>query len=58
MPGIRISCSSCDQSDKCPQKTKLFVNYCGCKGDRIDKAIHDALSDCKSRRGFVMKVKQ
>jgi len=47
----KVSCISCAQYHECPQKTRLFVNYCGSDVNSIKQKISDATGDCRIRRG-------
>lgn len=49
----KVSCISCARYCECPQKTRLFVNYCGSEGKRIEQKISEAAADCRMRRGLL-----
>lgn len=48
---LRISCSDCEHYQLCPSKTRLYVNYCGSRPERIKHDIKAAEADCRLRRG-------
>ena len=48
---VKISCSQCIRYAECPQKTRLFINYCGADQKRIDPNIKSAITECRARRG-------
>lgn len=45
----------CQQYDACPQKTRMFVNYCGSKIKTLEMNIREAITECRSKRGFMLK---
>jgi hypothetical protein len=52
---FKISCLQCPHYDACPQKTRMFVNYCGSKIKTVEMNIREAISVCRSKRGFMLK---
>lgn len=55
MQFAKMSCSSCEHSNSCPQLTRLFINYCGSRIDQHKKNVRAAEADCRSRRSFIVK---
>lgn len=55
MESTKMVCLQCPHYESCPQKTRLFVNYCGSKKEKLQKPIREAMMDCVSRRRFVIK---
>lgn len=51
MQFLKVFCSQCAQYQQCPQKTRLFVNYCGSDRERVQQDIQNATKDCRARRG-------
>jgi hypothetical protein len=51
---FKISCSQCPHYDACPQKTRMFVNYCGSRIKSVELHIREAISECRSKRGFML----
>jgi hypothetical protein len=51
---FKISCMQCPHYDACPQKTRMFVNYCGSKIKNVEMNIKEAISECRSKRGFML----
>ncbi|NLG16085.1 MAG: hypothetical protein GX556_02000 [Fibrobacter sp.] len=49
----KVSCSKCQQYHSCPQKTKMFVNYCGSDRKRVENQIKAAIQECRSQRGHL-----
>jgi hypothetical protein len=52
---FKITCSQCPQHSTCSQKTRMFVNYCGSKSSTVGENIRAAISDCRSKRGFMLQ---
>lgn len=52
---FKISCLQCSHYDACPQKTRMFVNYCGSKIKTVEMNIREAISVCRSKRGYMLK---
>lgn len=52
---FKISCMQCPHYDACPQKTRMFVNYCGSKIKNVEMNIREAISECRSKQGFMLK---
>jgi hypothetical protein len=50
----KITCVRCPQYNACSQKTRLFVNYCGSKIKSVETHIKEAISECRSKRGFML----
>lgn len=55
MQFLKVSCSQCSKYHECPQKTRLFVNYCGSSGRNIKDNIREAVLDCRTRQGKLFK---
>lgn len=51
----KISCQQCSEYHRCSLKTRLFINYCGSHSKGMEKRIKEAVSECRSRGGFVFK---
>jgi hypothetical protein len=51
----KISCIQCPKHDSCSQKTRVFINYCGSQLQSIDKYIKKAVSECRSKHGFLLQ---
>ena len=51
---FKITCSQCPQYDTCSQKTRMFVNYCGSKSSIIEKNIRTAITECRSKHGYML----
>ena len=51
MQFLKVSCSQCTHYQHCPQKTRMYVNYCGSDLERIKYQINEAKLDCRTRRG-------
>ena len=51
MQFLKVSCSQCTHYQSCPQKTRMYVNYCGSDHERIKQQINAAKLDCRTRRG-------
>ncbi len=54
MQFLKISCTRCVQYQACPQKTRMYVNYCGSNLKNIEDKIADATIDCRTRRGLLL----
>jgi hypothetical protein len=55
----KVSCLQCTVYEKCPAKTRIFVNYCGCAARNTNKAsITSAIQECRTRRGLLFKQEQ
>jgi hypothetical protein len=55
MQFLKVSCPQCTKYQECPQKTRLFVNYCGCSGKKVEVNIREAILDCRTRQGKLFK---
>jgi hypothetical protein len=55
MQFLKVSCPQCARYYECPQKTRLFVNYCGCSNKHTDENIREAILDCRTRQGKLFK---
>jgi hypothetical protein len=51
----KVSCTQCIQYKSCSQKTRMFVNYCGSDRKRIEVSIKNAVLECRTRRGHLLK---
>ena len=51
MQFLKVSCSQCPQYRECPQKTRMFVNYCGSDRKRVESRMQEAVVECRTRRG-------
>lgn len=51
----KVSCPQCRQYSECPQKTRLFVNYCGANNKQVEDNVRTAILDCKTRQGKLFK---
>lgn len=51
----KVSCTQCIQYKNCSQKTRLFVNYCGSDRKRMEVSIKNAILECRTRRGHLLK---
>jgi hypothetical protein len=49
----KVSCAQCVHYQKCPQKTRMYINYCGSDFKRIEKKIATAVIECRARRGLL-----
>lgn len=52
---IKITCPRCPHYDSCSQKTRMFVNYCGSRFQNVDIHIRAAISECRSKHGYMLK---
>ena len=52
---FKITCPQCPQYDLCSQKTRMFVNYCGSKSSTVLGNIRAAVTECKSKRGYMLQ---
>ncbi len=55
MQFLKVSCAQCSKYHECPQKTRMFVNYCGSSSRNIKDNIRDAILDCRTRQGKLFK---
>ena len=51
----KIICLQCSQIGECPKRTRMFVNYCGSRQERIAKDVRGAIHECQNRRGYIIK---
>jgi len=52
----KVSCMQCTEHEKCPARTRIFVNYCGCAARNANKtSIAAAIQECRTRRGLLFK---
>ncbi|HON10732.1 MAG: hypothetical protein GX089_04190 [Fibrobacter sp.] len=49
----KVSCSRCAQYQNCPQRTRMFVNYCGSDRKRVESLIKEAVMECRARKGHL-----
>lgn len=47
----KVSCPACAHYSKCPQQTRMFVNYCGSNPKSMEVQIKKAISECRAHRG-------
>lgn len=52
----KVSCMQCKQYDSCPQKTRMYVNYCGSMLSSVQDNIRAAVTECRSKRGKMLKT--
>ncbi|MGA2506786.1 MAG: hypothetical protein ABSF80_04845 [Chitinispirillaceae bacterium] len=55
MQSVKIACTRCSQHRQCPNKTRLFVNYCGAAPKKMNENIRGAILECRLRKGFLFK---
>jgi len=55
MQFLKVSCAQCSKYHECPQKTRMFVNYCGSDSRNIKDSIREAVLDCRTRQGKLLK---
>jgi len=48
----KTSCSKCQGSSSCSEKTKVYINYCGSQRERNKTQFYMALTECRSHRGL------
>ena len=53
----KMVCQRCDHYRQCPPKTRIYINYCGSKKDRVEEDIRKAIADCDSRRGHTRMLR-
>lgn len=53
MQFLKISCIRCAHYQDCPQKTRMYINYCGADFKRVEEKVIDATIDCRTRRGLL-----
>ena len=51
MQFLKITCTQCSHYQGCPQKTRMYINYCGSDLERVKQQVDDAKNDCCDRRG-------
>lgn len=54
MQFLKVSCPQCSKYHECPQKTRMFVNYCG-SSRKVEENIREAVLDCRTRQGKLFK---
>jgi hypothetical protein len=52
---FKITCSQCPHYDSCSQKTRMFVNYCGSRIRSVETNIRAAISECRSKHGYMLQ---
>jgi hypothetical protein len=52
---FKITCPQCPQYDLCSQKTRMFVNYCGSKSSTVVENVRAAVTECRSKRGYMLQ---
>ncbi len=52
---FKITCSQCPHYDSCPKKTRMFVNYCGSTFHNVEGHVRAAISDCRSKHGYMLQ---
>lgn len=55
MQSLKIACARCSQHRECPNKTRMYVNYCGAAPKKMNESIRNAVLDCRLRKGFLFK---
>ena len=50
----KVMCLRCPQYDICSHKTRMFVNYCGSRIKSVEMQLKDAISECRSKRGYLL----
>jgi len=55
MQFFKISCAHCSQLAQCPQKVRMFVNYCGSDRKKVQDQIRSAQNECIIRKGYTLK---
>jgi hypothetical protein len=50
----KVMCLRCPQYDVCSHKTRMFVNYCGSRMKNVERHIKEAVSECRSKRGYLL----
>ncbi len=55
MQHTKISCQQCPSCQACSLKTKMFVNYCGSREGTVEENIKNAVAECRSKAGHVMR---
>jgi hypothetical protein len=55
MQTVKIACSQCSHHMTCPNKTRLFVNYCGAAPEKMNDSIRNAILECRLKRGMLFK---
>ena len=53
MQAEKISCAQCLKHLDCPQKTRLYINYCGADQKKMGFNIKTAITECRARRGHL-----
>jgi|GEM_PF-1533974 len=56
MQVTKVSCTQCTHYTDCSQKTRMFVNYCGSDRKRVESSIKDAVLECRSRHGHLLRT--
>ncbi|MBN1578678.1 MAG: hypothetical protein JW913_19095 [Chitinispirillaceae bacterium] len=54
MQFLKITCTRCSHYSKCPQRTRMYVNYCGSDFKQVEHKVIDATLDCRTRRGLLL----
>lgn len=54
----KMQCVQCEHYHECPHKTRMFINYCGSRRERVASEIEAARSDCRTRRTFVVQYRR
>jgi hypothetical protein len=52
---FKIACSQCPHYDSCPKKTQMFVNYCGSTFQNVEMNVRAAISECRSKHGYMLQ---
>jgi hypothetical protein len=55
MQSVKIACAQCPRHAECPQRVRLFVNYCGADPKRMGQNIRLAVIECRMRRGHLLQ---
>ncbi len=52
---FKILCSQCPHRESCSKKTRMFVNYCGSRLQTVEKNVRAAITECRSRHGYMLQ---
>jgi hypothetical protein len=55
MQSVKIACAQCSRHMECPNKTRMFVNYCGGTPKKMNDSIRNAMIECRLRKGMLFK---
>ncbi|MBN1129094.1 MAG: hypothetical protein JXA71_08910 [Chitinispirillaceae bacterium] len=51
MQSSKVLCAQCPHHRECPQKTRIYVNYCGADQKKMENRVRTAVLECRTRRG-------